>query len=275
MEIKNLKATILGTGPSWGCPVLGCDCKVCKGDNPKNKRLRSSVCVSWETIKPIENDNPEKYDRSLIIDAGPDFREQSLRSSISAVNAVFLTHEHSDHIEGIDDLRSFSIHQGSIPLYGSKKCIDLIKNKFSYCWRKQIYGGGLPQLIPEQIEPYKSVHVHGIDVIPINVEHGQLDAFGFIIGDFGYIPDAHFIPEESIKLLKQANLKTFFLDCSERRVTSKHFHPESAIEMAKIVGAKKTYLTHISHQFDYDEFLEELPENIEPAYDELTFEINI
>ncbi|KAJ6253633.1 hydrolase [Anaeramoeba flamelloides] len=243
MEIKNLKATVLGTGPSWGCPVLGCDCKVCKGDNPKNKRLRSSVCVSWETIKPIENDNPEKYDRSLIIDAGPDFREQSLRSSISSVNAVFLTHEHSDHIEGIDDLRSFSIHQGSIPLYGSKKCIDLIKNKFSYCWRKQIYGGGLPQLI-----------------VPFS---------------FSSFFDAHFIPEESIKLLKKANLKTFFLDCSERRVTSKHFHPESAIEMAKIVGAKKTYLTHISHQFDYDEFLEELPENIEPAYDELTFEINI
>lgn len=249
-----MKVTFLGTGTSQGVPVIGCDCRVCKSLDFRNKRFRTSVHVQVNGI-------------SLVIDTGPDFRMQMLRSGINKLDAVLFTHEHKDHTAGLDDIRPFNfLQQQDMPVFGRKNVLDQIKQEFSYIFSDKKYPG-VPQVDCVEIDE-KPFQFNGTTIIPIPVLHYKLPVLGFRIGDFSYITDANFISDESLKLLEGTEI--LVLNALQKESHISHFTVGEAILEARKIGAKQTYFTHISHRLGlHDEMEMELPEGIALAYDGL------
>ncbi|MDF2158150.1 MBL fold metallo-hydrolase [Algoriphagus sp. CAU 1675] len=249
-----MKVTFLGTGTSQGVPVIGCACEVCKSLDFRDKRFRSSIHF-------------EINGKSLVVDTGPDFRSQMLRQDIKRLDAVLFTHEHKDHTAGLDDIRPFNFSQQmDIPIFGREQVLDQIRREFSYIFSSKKYPG-VPQvetiLIDE--EPFT---FEGITITPIPVVHYKLPVLGFRIGDFTYITDANHIPESSIDLVRGSEIVV--LNALQRTSHISHFTLEEAIEMAEVLGGKKTYFTHISHKLGlHSEVEKELPEGIFLAHDGL------
>ncbi len=254
-----MKITFLGTGTSQGVPVIACECEVCKSLDYRNKRLRVSVHIQTSST-------------SLIIDAGPDFRQQILREGIKSLDAILITHEHKDHTAGLDDIRAFNFKQGkSMPIYASKPVHEQLKREFEYVFVEKKYPG-IPQMDLLEIIENKQFEIGEIKIIPILVLHNRLKVFGFRIGDFTYITDANFIDDAEIEKIK--GTKILVLNALQINAHISHFTLNEAVEMVKKINPEKAYFTHISHKLGlHSEVEKELPENIFLAWDGLVLEV--
>jgi len=254
-----LKITFLGTGTSQGIPVVGSNHPVCKSIDHKDKRLRSSILIQWKSF-------------NFIIDCGPDFRYQMLRSNCNKVDAVFFTHEHSDHVSGIDDLRPFYFNHGDIEIYAHKRVVSNIKNRFNYIFNNDNNYPGVPVINPIEIanDVFK---VNGLNITPINVKHNKLQVFGYRLEDFAYITDMKTISD--FEILKLSNLKVLVLNCLRIEEHHSHLNLKEALDLVKIIKPKICYFTHISHYLGFHKEVESnLPDNIFLAYDQLTIEVS-
>lgn len=246
---------LLGTGTSVGVPMVGCPCEVCQGGHPRNQRSRSAVILGL----------PEG---NLLIDTPPDLRVQLLREKIGVVHATLFTHEHADHIFGLDDLRLFPFYvDHPMPLYCEPQVEDRIRKSFDYAFSDQepTHSGAAPQLTFHRIglEPFE---VLGARITPIRLTHGpRFQVLGFRIGDIAYCTDANAIPEESWPLL--AGLDVLILDALRDRPHATHFSLTEARAVAERLQPKQTFFTHVSHELDYDKTNATLPENMQLAYD--------
>lgn len=250
-----MKVTFLGTGTSQGVPVIACDCQVCRSEDPKDKRLRSSIHIEYDG-------------HSIVVDTGPDFRYQMLRENIGHLDAILMTHAHKDHTAGMDDVRAFNHKQKhSIPIYGLKETHDSLRNEFYYAFTDFKYPG-VPQLELKDIYPGKSFAVGTKTIIPLEVLHYKMPVLGFRIDDFAYVTDAKTIPENSFSLLE--GVKVLVLNALQRDSHISHLTLDEALEVASRIGADKTYFTHISHRFGTHEQISSwLPDNVHVAYDRL------
>lgn len=246
--------TFLGTGTSQGIPVIGCSCPVCRSLDFRDKRLRASVHIAVD-------------DQSLVIDTGPDFRQQMLRENITSLDAILYTHEHKDHTAGLDDIRPFNFRQQKdMPVYGRQQVIDQLKIEYSYAFGESKYPG-VPQILTNIIsnEPFQ---VNGTNIEPVEVFHHKLPVFGFRIHNFTYITDASFIsPEEKEKI---KNSDVLVLNALQKEEHISHFTLDEALAIIEELHPRKAYLTHISHKLGLHETItKELPEGVELAYDGL------
>jgi len=253
-----LKITFLGTGTSQGIPIIGSDHPVCKSNNPKDKRLRVSILIEWE-------------DYAYVVDTGPDFRQQMLANPIKNLNGILFTHEHNDHIAGLDDVRPFYFRQGDISIYAHNRVLDALKRRFDYVFAVKNKYPGAPTL-QENIIKDEPFQLKNKTVIPINVYHGKLQVYGFRIDDFAYITDAKTIPEKSMEQLK--GVKYLVLNALRKEPHYTHLNVEEALEIVDILKPQKTYFTHISHHLGFhDEVQQELPQNVFLAYDNLQIDV--
>lgn len=249
-----VKITFLGTGTSQGVPIIACQCAVCQSSNLKDKRLRSSVLVETEHT-------------NVVIDTGPDFRQQMLRIGLRKLDAVLFTHGHKDHTAGFDDIRGFNfIQQQAMDVFADELVELTLKRDFFYAFGEHKYPG-----VPElnlNIFRNKAFKIHDLDVLPIQVMHYKLPVFGFRIGDFTYITDANFITEEEKEKIKGS--KILVLNALRKTEHISHFSLPQAVELAQELGAKQTYFTHLSHQMGFhNEVDAALPSGINIAYDGL------
>jgi phosphoribosyl 1,2-cyclic phosphate phosphodiesterase len=253
-----LKITFLGTGTSQGIPVITCTCEVCTSGDSRDKRLRTSVMV-------------ETDDKTIVIDSGPDFRYQMLRAGVKDLDAIIFTHEHKDHVAGLDDIRPFNyLLNKDIAVYADHRVQDALKREFSYIFSDLPYFG-LPRIVLHSIgkDPFS---IGKIVVTPIEVMHYKLPILGFRIGDFTYITDAKTISDASIEKIKGS--KVLVINALQRESHISHFNLQEALDFAAKINAEVTYLTHISHNLGLHEAVEEhLPEGVRLAYDTLSFEI--
>jgi phosphoribosyl 1,2-cyclic phosphate phosphodiesterase len=250
-----LKITFLGTGTSQGVPVIGCDCEVCRSLDYRDKRLRASVLI-------------EANGQTLVIDTGPDFRQQMLREDVKHLDAVIFTHGHKDHIAGLDDVRAFNfLQQSDMPLYGRKEVLEQIKVEFYYAFEKEKYPG-IPQLRLHELSE-ENFSINGLNILPLPVMHMKLPVLGFRIGNFSYITDANFISESTYEKLK--GTEVLVLNALQKEKHLSHFNLEEALAEVKKINAPKTYFTHISHKLGRHKVIEkELPESVALAHDGLT-----
>lgn len=250
----NFKITFLGTGTSQGVPVIACNCEVCKSDDHRDRRLRTSVLIQTAS-------------QTLVIDTGPDFRYQMLRADVKRLDAVLLTHEHRDHIAGLDDVRTYNFRQKmAMPIYASDRVIQQIKREFHYAFEGQY--PGLPQFEIHKITN-EGFGVNGLHVLPISVMHHKLPVFGFRIGDFTYITDANAIPDKELNKIEGS--KVLVLDALQREPHLSHFTLAEALKVIEQVQPEYAYLTHISHKLGrFSRVVRELPPNVSLAYDGLT-----
>lgn len=250
--------TFLGTGTSQGVPVIACDCEVCHSLDFRDKRLRVSVHLQ------IGN-------KSLIIDSGPDFRQQVLRERIKTLDAVLFTHEHKDHTAGLDDIRAFNFKQDqAMPLYARPAVLEQLKREFAYIFSEHQYPG-IPrvQLHPIDNQPF---FFEDIGIIPIEVFHYRLPVYGFRIGDFTYITDANLIAEAELEKIKGS--RVIVLNALRREAHISHFTLDQAVELIGQLQPEKAYLTHISHQMGRHSEVEKLlPPHVHLAYDGLKIEL--
>ena len=251
--------TILGSGSSAGTPVVGCKCETCISANPRNTRTRCSSLITLENGK------------NILIDTGPDLREQSLRESVTNIDAVLFTHAHADHCHGIDDLRAFcQINKIQIPLYGNKDVIDQLSNKFKYAMIEPKNFWEIPVLKPNIVtKPFK---IFDEIITPIPVMHGNTSINGYRVGNLGYITDVSEISENSMKLLE--GIDVLLLDCLRMEPHFTHLCFSESIEIAKKINAKETYLIHMTHSLEYESLKKMLPEGIYVGYDGLKLQIN-
>lgn len=246
---------LLGTGTSVGVPAIGCDCAVCTSDDPRNYRTRCGVILGL----PQGN---------LLIDTPPDLREQLLREKIGIVHGVLYTHEHADHIFGLDDLRLMQFYLGGpVPLYCEPKVEQRIRKSFDYAFStaKDSHSGSVPKLVMHTIG-LKPFEVLGARVVPVRLEHGpRCQVLGFRFGNVAYCTDTNGLPAESRDELR--GLDVLILDCLRREPHVTHFGLEQSLAVAADLAPRRTLLTHISHDFDHAAINATLPEGVELAYD--------
>ena len=278
-----VKLTFLGTGTSQGVPMIGCDCKVCKSSDPRDKRLRSSALVDWDGMR-------------ILVDAGPDFRWQMLRAGVTHLDAILLTHNHKDHTGGLDDIRAFNyLERKASEIWCEEYVAESLKKEYSYAFEAKKYPGAPEWNIHLIDENPFEVAVYGntklltwesgvgysyedsnqapkieksVKVIPIRGMHYKLPVLGYRFGDFAYCTDMNYIPEKEFSKLK--GLKHFVINTVKNGKHISHFSLEEAITVAQKVGAEHSWLTHLSHQLPcYEELAASLPDDILPAYDGL------
>ncbi|HLT06506.1 MAG TPA: MBL fold metallo-hydrolase [Cyclobacteriaceae bacterium] len=249
-----MKVTFLGTGTSQGVPVIGCDCEVCSSLDFRDKRLRSSVHLQVGA-------------KSLVIDTGPDFRQQMLREGIKRLDAIIYTHEHKDHTAGLDDIRPFNFSQhADMPIYAQASVLEQIKREFSYIFSDRRYPG-IPMVETCAIDNHP-FNIDGIGVQPIRVLHHKLPVFGYRINDFTYITDANHIPPEEMEKIK--GTRVLVINALQHQPHISHFTLAQALEVAEALQPERTYLTHISHKLGLHREVEEtLPPGVFIGYDGL------
>ena len=255
--MSSVTLTILGCGTSTGVPLISCKCSVCRSRNKKNHRLRASAWI-------------QARGKSILIDTSPDLRQQALREKIERVDAVLYTHPHADHVHGIDELRSYNfIQKASIPVFGNAWTCEELKSKFSYIFKPSyVEGGGIPQLELNQFDSkIDQLDVQGIPVIPISLSHGSKECVAYRVDSVAYVTDCSYIPETSLDRLK--GLSVLVLDCLRLEPHKTHFNLDQALATVDAVRPKKTFFTHLSHDFDYSKWIKKLPKGVTLAYDGL------
>lgn len=253
-----MKVTFLGTGTSQGVPMIGCDCKVCTSDNPKDNRLRSSIWIRDEAS-------------SVVIDAGPDFRYQMLRAGVKTLDGIVFTHEHKDHVAGLDDVRAYNYWtEKDVDLYANANTEKIIRSEFHYAFSGINYPG-LPQLKIHSLHG-QDIQIGALRFQTIKVLHYKLEVYGYRIGDFTYITDANYISPEELDKVRGS--KVLVLNALRYEEHISHFTVAQAVALAQEIGAEMTYFTHMSHQIGlHEEVNQTLPKGIELAYDQLSFDI--
>ncbi len=251
--------TMLGVGSSAGTPMVGCSCATCTSNNPRNNRTR---CSSLITLDSGEN---------ILIDTGPDLRDQSLREDIKRVDAVLYTHTHADHLHGIDDLRAFcQIQRRQIPLYAKEDAVEHIKQKFGYVLRDPSDFWDLPVLRTETVhEPFE---LFGVKITPIPVMHGRSHILGYRIGNLAYMTDVSEIPESSFALLE--GLDVVLLDCLRETLHPTHINIEQSLAYISRIKAKQSYMIHMTHELEYASLSKKLPIDIFVGFDGLKLHIS-
>ena len=247
-----MRITLLGTGTSQGVPVIACDCKVCKSGNSKDQRLRSSVM--------IEVDN-----QTIVVDTGPDFRQQMLRESVRKLDAILFTHHHKDHVAGMDDIRAFNyIMKKDMQIYCTRVTEKALRKEFPYVFSENRYPR-VPQVKINSIVN-RSFKINGTTISPIKVKHYMMPVFGYRIKNFVYLTDVSDISDKEKGKMKNADL--IVLDALRKEEHISHFNLEQALALLKELNPKKALLTHISHYMGlYDDLNSELPEHIKLGYD--------
>lgn len=249
-----MQLTMLGVGSSSGTPALGCLCKTCTSNDLRNNRTRCSSVIKLNNGKVI------------LIDTGPDLRQQALRESLTQIDAVLYTHTHADHLHGIDDLRGFcQIQRSQIPLYGSYDTIKHISDKFGYTLREPSNFWDLPVLKVNAINgPFQ---LFDQTITPIPIKHGYSDIYGYRVGNLAYLTDVSSIPESSFALLQ--DLEILLLDCLRHTAHPTHINLEQSLHYASLIQAKSTYMIHMTHELEYAALSALLPENVYVGYDGL------
>lgn len=258
-----MRVTFLGTGTSFGVPVIGCNCPACSSSDPRDRRTRHSLLV-------------EESGRSLLVDTPPELRLQLVRAGVERLDAVFLSHEHADHTHGIDDLRVFSMRsRASLPLYVAREFEAELKSRFSYIWEVGPIPNPwstVPDLDLRPFEDRESVVAGGMRLLPIAFPHGVYRSFGFRAGDLAVVVDGKSVPEDAVPLLEGVRALVinalWFGDPHPG-----HFSIEEAIEVGRLLGAETTYLTHLTHRVVHAELDARLPQGVRAAYDGLTIEV--
>ena len=255
---KLLKVTFLGTGTSQGIPIIGSKHPVCLSSDTKDKRLRVSVLIEWDDFR-------------YVIDCGPDFRQQMLRANCSKIDGILFTHEHSDHVLGLDDIRPFSFRQGRIPLYAHQRVMNELIKRFDYVFATENRYPGAPAVLPNLISniPFR---LENLDIVPINVFHAGLQVFGFRFNKFAYLTDVKTISaEEKAKL---SGVEVLVVNALRLEPHPSHFNLEEALAFIDEIKPKRAYLTHISHLLGFHAEVEaKLPNTVHLAYDNLTITI--
>lgn len=247
-----MEITFLGTGTSYGVPILGCNCATCTSNDPKNIRYRSSIFIKDTNL-------------SILIDTPPELRLQLLNNKIYNFDLVLFTHSHADHIMGFDDIRVINKNQNkSIPCYGNKQTINHLRHIFSYIFEPEQIGGGVPQVSLNLIKD--DLYINNTRITPLPVKHGKLDILGYKINNkLAYITDCSHIPQNTIKLIK--NVKILIIDALRYKRHSTHMNVEQALKVINKLNLDMAYFTHISHDIEHNKTNEELPENVHLAYD--------
>lgn len=242
-----------------GVPVIGCNCEVCKSDDPKDNRLRTSILIQTQN-------------KNIVVDSGPDFRYQVLRSGINHLSGLIFTHEHKDHTAGMDDVRAFNfIQRQAVKVYASKQVASTLKSDFHYAFAEIKYPG-VPEISIEEISHENTFSVEGVPVIPIQVYHHKLPVLGFRVGDFTYITDANAISEPELEKIKGS--RVLVLNALRMQTHISHFNLEEALRLIAYLKPERAYLIHISHQMGkHDEVSKRLPKNVFIAYDTLKIDI--
>src|SRR6266850_992061 len=257
-----MKLTFLGTGTSFGIPQIGCGCAVCRSTDPRDRRTRSGALV-------------EAGGRTILLDTPPELRLQLLKAGLARVDAVLFTHEHADHINGIDDLRVFSVRRDApLRYYGPAETLERVRTGFPYIFENAsaFAGTSKPRLELCPVEPGQEVDIAGVRVLPLAFEHGFLRVFGYRFGPVAYLTDVKSVPETARRQL--GGLKLLVLNALWWRSHPTHLSIGEAIETAQAIGAEQTLLTHLTHETGHAELAGQLPAGISPAYDGLTIEVS-
>src|SRR5262249_3854656 len=287
-----MRVTVLGSGTSHGVPSIGCDCEVCRSTDPKDRRTRPSIFIELDASdRSLARRSAEALDtslerggadstkaspfaaavRAILVDPSTALRAQALANDVRRVDAILFTHSHADHVFGLDDVRRYNqMQQGSIPCFADAPTIDSLRRMFSYVFEppKQ-RGGGIPQLALFRIAgPFS---LGGAELVPVPLFHVRLPVLGFRIGAFAYLTDCNLIPDGSWPLL--AGVRTIILDALRHRPHSTHFSVGEALDVAKRLGAERTYFTHICHDLGHAATNAQLPPGVELAYDGLVLDI--
>ncbi|HEY7860055.1 MAG TPA: MBL fold metallo-hydrolase [Gemmatimonadaceae bacterium] len=259
-----MKLTFLGTGTSFGVPQIGCDCDVCTSSDPRDKRTRSGALVETDTGARI------------LIDTPPELRLQLIAAHIGRVDAVLLTHEHADHIHGIDDVRALSVRGGApLRMYGPEETLRTLRHRFDYIFddrMRPLPGTTKPEGELTVLAAGQHVTIAGVDVIPIAVPHGKTMVFGYRIGALGYVTDAKLLPPEAVDALRGVNV--LVLNALFWKSHPTHMSVPEAVEAARAVGAGRTYLTHLTHDNRHTDLEAALPPGLLPAYDGLVVDVD-
>ena len=252
-----MKVRFLGTGVSIGVPEIGCKCEVCTSNNIKDRRLRASVLINIGDIR-------------LLIDCGPDFRQQIMNVDFAPINGVLLTHEHYDHVGGIDDLRPFC-RFADVDLYGNSITLNALKQRMPYSFTEHRYPG-VPAFTLHEVDAHEMFFIEGIGILPIKVLHYRLPIFGYRIGNFAYLTDVKTIPAEEYEKLR--NLDVLVIDALRLEEHLSHLSLDQALEEVKKIAPRKAYFIHMSHHIGLHEVVQKaLPENVFLAYDGLEIEV--
>ena len=258
-----VKLRFLGTGTSFGVPVIGCDCATCTSADPRDKRTRHGALVT-------------EGGRRLLVDTPPELRLQLVAAGVSMVDAIWFTHCHADHVHGLDDVRVFS-ERGRTPLdvYAAEDCVATLRERFAYVFDDRIRplaGTSKPEATLTEVRAYEPVDVAGFRVTPLPVPHGRMQVYGFRVGELGYITDGKTLPERTAQALQGVRVLVLnALWFGNPHPT--HFSVEEAVAAARSVGAERTYLTHLSHRVSHAELDARLPEGVFAAYDGLEVEV--
>lgn len=262
-----MRLRFLGTGTSYGVPYIGCDCAVCRSDDPRDQRLRASILVEDASTEPVTR---------LIVDTGPDFRVQMLRAKVNFLSAILWTHSHNDHIIGLDDVRPLSDRQGYIPGFADARTMARLSSVFDYCLIQNRDHGGFPRVSPHTIEPFQTLQFGEIAVTALPISHGRAgEILAFEFEKSGrrivYASDCAQIPDDSLQRMKGCEI--FIVDALRHTAHPNHFNIEGALDAIEKINPQRAFFTHITHDLGHEETEKELPERVRIAFDGL--ELNV
>ncbi|MGB6153503.1 MAG: MBL fold metallo-hydrolase [Pricia sp.] len=254
-----MKITFLGTGTSQGIPIIGSKHPVCLSDDPKDKRLRVSVLISWD-------------DYNYVIDCGPDFRQQLLAHPVERLDGILFTHEHSDHTAGLDDIRPYFFRQGDVPIYAHQRVVDSLRKRFDYIFTDENRYPGAPSVAINLVEKDHDFKLGNILVRPISAKHNRVQVFGYRFKDFTYMTDVKTIADKEIEKIKGS--KVLVVNALRQEAHHSHFNLEEALAFVEKVEPEVAYFTHISHLLGFHAEVEnKLPKGVHLAYDGLVVEM--